>query len=63
MVAQQHKKDVLEGHARIVIGFNDMTEELTVIDPNYGNKKCYIKYKDFMELWENTSYCTILAFK
>lgn len=63
LVLQRYSKKIPDGHARIVIGYNDMRAEFTVIDPSFGNKKCYFKYKDFMELWESTAYCAILAFK
>jgi len=63
IVLQDYSEKRKGGHARIVAGFNDMKSELTVIDPNFGNKKCYVSYKKFMELWEDFSFCTILAFK
>ena len=63
LVIQQYSIDKPDGHVRIVIGFNNMTETFTVIDPNYGNKKCYIKYSEFLKLWKYSNNCVILAFK
>ena len=63
LIFQEYSKEMPLLHARIVIGYNNLKNELTIIDPNFGNSKTQMKYDVFLSLWDGTSNCTILAFK
>ena len=55
------KKQYKTGHVRLAVGYNDATETVDVIDPNYGNRKFKISYSDFELLWlPGGFYCIVL---
>ncbi len=55
------KKQYKTGHVRLAVGYNDATETVNVIDPNYGNRKFKISYSDFELLWlPGGFYCIVL---
>ncbi len=39
------------GHARLAVGFDDQKGVISVIDPNFGNRKLEISYDDFDLFW------------